>query len=121
MVVGPAPRANRLTTETKTSFKTTEFFAYVVVAIGILVSAAVITGGGNHVDIFTAPKAWLYVTILTGAYMISRGLAKAGSRDPYWDHPSAGGDSAPLTERLKTAAQVLTDSDPGGPNSTTRG
>jgi hypothetical protein len=27
---------------------------------------------------------WLYVTLLTIGYMISRGLAKAGSRDPYW-------------------------------------
>jgi hypothetical protein len=25
------------------------------------------------------------VTILTVGYMISRGLAKSGSRDPYWD------------------------------------
>jgi len=27
----------------------------------------------------------LYGTILTVGYMISRGIAKSGSRDPYWD------------------------------------
>jgi len=113
-VAGPEGRAhNRLTTETKSSFKTSEFFAYLLVLIGILVSAAAITGGGDHVDIFTAQKAWLYVTILTVGYMVSRGLAKAGSRDPYWDRPS-GGDGAPLTERLKTAAHVLTDGEQAG-------
>jgi hypothetical protein len=30
-----------------------------------------------------AKQAWLYVTILTGGYMISRGLAKSGTREPY--------------------------------------
>jgi hypothetical protein len=30
-----------------------------------------------------ARQAWLYVTILTVGYMISRGLAKSGSREPY--------------------------------------
>ena len=34
----------------------------------------------------TADKVWLYVTILTVGYMISRGLAKSGSRDP-WGRP----------------------------------
>jgi hypothetical protein len=99
----------RLTTETKASFKTTEFFAYVMVLLGILISAAVITGGGDHVDIFTANKAWLYATILTVGYMVSRGLAKAGSRDPYWDRPGSADGGAPLTERIKTAAQVLAE------------
>ena len=30
-----------------------------------------------------AKQAWLYVTVLTVGYMVSRGLAKSGSRDPY--------------------------------------
>ena len=34
---------------------------------------------------FGATKAWLFVTILTVGYMISRGLAKSGSRDFYDD------------------------------------
>jgi hypothetical protein len=31
-------------------------------------------------DVFLADKAWFYVTLLTIGYMVSRGLAKAGSR-----------------------------------------
>ena len=30
-----------------------------------------------------ARQVWLYATILTVGYMISRGLAKSGSREPY--------------------------------------
>lgn len=73
----------RLSTETKAAFKTTEFFAMVAVIAGILISAAVTKGSGGHVDFFTASRAWLYVAIVASAYMISRGLAKAGSRQPY--------------------------------------
>ena len=66
------------TVETKPSFKTTELVAYVVVALGILIASAVVdqTEDGQG---FGADKAWLYVTILTVGYMVSRGLAKAGS------------------------------------------
>jgi hypothetical protein len=74
-------RVRRLSTETKASFKTTEFFAYLAVLAGILISAAVVdqaNAGG-----FGARQAWLYATILTVGYMVSRGLAKAGSRQPY--------------------------------------
>jgi hypothetical protein len=38
----------------------------------------------NNVDAFRADKVWLYITILTVGYMIARGLAKSGSREPYW-------------------------------------
>ena len=31
-------------------------------------------------DYFTADQAWLYISILTVGYLISRGLAKSGSR-----------------------------------------
>jgi uncharacterized membrane protein len=79
-------RAQRLTTETKHAFKTTEFVAMVVVIIGILVSALVIKGGDTEgTDEFIARQAWLYVSIVAGAYFISRGLAKSGSREPYFD------------------------------------
>jgi hypothetical protein len=29
-------------------------------------------------------RAWLYVAIVGVGYMVSRGLAKAGTPDPYW-------------------------------------
>ena len=32
-----------------------------------------------------ARQAWPYVTILTVGYLVSRGLAKSGGRDPYTD------------------------------------
>jgi hypothetical protein len=74
----------RLTTETKQAFKTTEFWAMVGVIAAILVSAAAIKGGDTGgTDEFIARQAWLYVAIVAGAYLISRGLAKSGSSDPY--------------------------------------
>jgi hypothetical protein len=72
----------RLTTETKHAIKTTEMYAYVVTFALILIAGAVIKQKGN-VDAFRADKVWLYITILTIGYMVSRGLAKAGSREPY--------------------------------------
>ena len=78
-------RARRLVTETKAAFKTTEFWAMLGLIVAILVSAAVIKGGDNGTDQFIAKQAWLYVSILGGAYFISRGLAKSGTPDPYSD------------------------------------
>ena len=78
-------RSNRLATETKAAFKTTEFWAMVAVIVAILVSAAAIKGGDTGgTDEFLARQAWLYVAIVAGAYFISRGLAKSGSHEPYW-------------------------------------
>jgi len=78
-------RVRRLTTETKQAFKTTEFWAMVAVIVAILVSAQSISGGDTApgTDAFVAKQAWLYVAIVAGAYFISRGLAKSGSREPY--------------------------------------
>jgi hypothetical protein len=75
---------SRLATETKQAFKTTEFWAMVAVLVGILIAGNQIEGQGGP-DIFAADKVWLYITILASAYMISRGLAKSGSRDPYFE------------------------------------
>jgi di/tricarboxylate transporter len=74
----------RLSTETKQAFKTTEFWAMVGVIVGILIAAAMIKGGDTSgTDEFIAKQAWLYVAIVAVGYMISRGLAKSGSREPY--------------------------------------
>jgi uncharacterized membrane protein len=72
--------------ETKASFKTTEFWAMVVLVVSILVSAALIDGGDNGTDEFIARNAWLYVSIIAGAYFVSRGLAKSGSYEPDRDY-----------------------------------
>jgi hypothetical protein len=89
----------RLTTETKHSLKTTEFWAMVGVIAGILIACWIVgqgDGNGNgNVDAFQAQRAWLYVAIVAVGYMVSRGLAKAGSRDAYW----AGEDDLPGDDR----------------------
>src|ERR1051326_4152935 len=81
--IGRSRIARRVSTETKASFKTTEFFAMVVLIVGILISAAVITASSGHPDRFVASDAWLYAAIVGVGYMISRGLAKSGSREYY--------------------------------------
>lgn len=65
-------------TETKSAFKTTEMIAYVAVLAAVLIAGAV-------ADDFGARTIWLYATILTVGYMISRGLAKSGTQEPYDD------------------------------------
>jgi hypothetical protein len=72
--------------ETKASFKTTEFWAMIVLVVAILLSAALIKGGDNGTDEFIAKQAWLYVSILGAGYFISRGLAKSGSYEPDRDY-----------------------------------
>jgi hypothetical protein len=74
----------RVSTETKASFKTTELIAYVAAVIGVLVASALV-----DVTDFGAQEAWFYVTLLTIGYMVSRGLAKSGSRDFYDDDASS--------------------------------
>jgi len=72
--------------ETKASFKTSEFWAMIVLVVGILVAAALIKGGDDGTDQFIAKQAWLYVSILGAGYFISRGLAKSGSYEPDSDY-----------------------------------
>jgi hypothetical protein len=57
--------------ETKWSFKTTELLVLVLAAVGVLVA----TWQADNLD---APRAWGYVTALAIAYMVARGIAKAG-------------------------------------------
>jgi hypothetical protein len=76
----------------------------VAIIVGILIASWVVgQGDGNgraNVDAFPAVRAWLYVAIVAVGYMVSRGLAKAGSRDPYWssgdDLPGAGEADQPV-------------------------
>ena len=77
-----AASVRRISTETKQSYKTTELIAYVVAVIGVLVASAV----ADEASDFGTQEAWFYITLLTIGYMVSRGLAKSGSRDYYDDY-----------------------------------
>ncbi|MCW2983617.1 MAG: sle [Conexibacter sp.] len=81
---GRRAAAGRLSTETKHSSKTSEFYAYVAVTIGVLLAGLLTKAGDGHDDRLNAHDTWLIVGILTVGYMVSRGLAKAGSREPYF-------------------------------------
>jgi hypothetical protein len=73
-------RAEERSTETKTSTKTTELIVYALAVLGVLIASFIVQEAS-----FGADHAWRYVTYLTIGYMISRGLAKSGSREPYRD------------------------------------
>jgi hypothetical protein len=59
--------------ETKHALKTTEFFAMVAVNAAILIAAWVSDSLGDV-------RAWTLVAAVAIGYMISRGLAKSGSK-----------------------------------------
>jgi len=72
-------RANRRdTVETKPAFKTTEIIFYLLTVAGVLIASALVDENEDGQG-FGADKAWLYVTLLTIGYMVSRGIAKSGS------------------------------------------
>ena len=81
----PARVPTRRSNETKAAFKTTEFIVYVVAVIGVLVASFLVSTTDAHEDYFRADRAWFYVVLLSIGYMVSRGLAKSGSREPYTD------------------------------------
>ena len=66
--------------ETKLSLKTTEFWAMGGVIAAILIAAAVS-------DSLDDVRAWTLVTVVAAAYILSRGLAKAGSAYMGGDDP----------------------------------
>jgi hypothetical protein len=71
----PATRSRPAVTrrdETKASFLTTEFYAFLGTVAAILIACA-------QADNFDAPRAWTIVGAVSIGYMLSRGLAKSGS------------------------------------------
>jgi hypothetical protein len=66
--------------ETKPSFMTTEFWAMVVGVVGV----AVIYNAASDAS-FNLWRAMVVGTAIVVAYILSRGLAKAGSHDDHWD------------------------------------
>ena len=103
-----------LTTEKKSFFKTSEFWVFLTLVLAILIAGTAIEGEEGGSDFFAADKVWLYVTLLAIGYMLSRGIAKSGVRDPYWDRPAQEGHGAALPDRVKAAAQALTEGETTG-------
>ena len=65
-------------TETKLGTKTTEFWVMIVAIAGILIAAL-----RSGEDSFSVEEGFLYATFVAVAYIVSRGLAKLGTREPY--------------------------------------
>ena len=64
-------------TETKTFFRTSEFWIALIGAVGVLLAAY-----GTGTDSISREDGWRYATAFGVAYVLSRGLAKAGTREP---------------------------------------
>ena len=80
----PAYVGDRTTDETKNSLKTTEFWAMAGLIVAILAASAIS-------DSLDDVRAWTLVAAVGIGYMISRGLAKSGTK-------YAGGED-PLNNR----------------------
>lgn len=88
--------ARRLSTETKQFFKTSEFAAFVLMVIAILIAGNAIEGEEGGADFFAADKVWLYITILTVGYMISRASPSPGCATPTG---TSGATATPTTNQ----------------------
>jgi hypothetical protein len=67
----------RTFTETKAGLKTTEFMLAIAAIVAILIAVYV---GDADLD---ATDGWRYASWVAAAYIVSRGLAKLGTREPY--------------------------------------
>jgi hypothetical protein len=79
---GPPPWAMRVRRqypiETKPFFLTSEFVGSLLVIAGIAITAAAS-------DAFGAWRAWILITAVTVGYLVSRGIAKSGTRSNSFD------------------------------------
>jgi len=76
---GPGYRwRSRNPIETKPFFLTSEFVLGVIAVIALLITAAT-----NHT--LGARFFWIWTSVILAAYMISRGIAKAGTRSRSYD------------------------------------
>jgi hypothetical protein len=76
-----AYRGERRTfTETKLGFKTSEFLVALAAMVAILVATY-----ADGDDTLTQNDGWRYAAWIAAAYIVSRGLAKLGVREPYAD------------------------------------
>jgi hypothetical protein len=74
----PRGRGHVHDTETRPFFMTSEFLAYVLLLMGLGITASI----SPSID---ARFFWEWATLATIAYMLSRGFAKSGTRSRAWD------------------------------------
>ena len=72
-------RVRRTFTETKAGYKTTEFIFAVAAIVAVLIATYA------EDDSLDAADGWRYASWIAIAYIVSRGLAKLGTREPYTD------------------------------------
>ena len=77
----PSRVTRRTSDETKASFKTTEFWAMAGVIAAILIASAVSDSLGDV-------RAWTLVAAVVIGYMVSRGLAKSGTKHLGGEEPT---------------------------------
>ena len=73
-----APPRTDYTSETKPFFLTSEFLVFVLFIMGLGIGAST----SEDVD---ARLFWILTTVAVAFYMLSRGVAKAGTRSRAWD------------------------------------
>ena len=69
----PRPSWSRGMIETKPFFLTSEFFGPLLAIIAMAIAVA-------SADNFDAPRFWTLVAVIVSAYVISRGIAKSGTK-----------------------------------------
>jgi hypothetical protein len=80
--------SRRTFTETKAGFKTTEFMVALAAMVAILIATYVADAD------LGANEGWKYIAWVAVAYIVSRGLAKLGTREPYSDRVDTNGQTA---------------------------
>jgi hypothetical protein len=66
------------TPETKPFYLTSEFLVYLFTVIGVAIAGASVGGSDN--DELGASLVWTLITIIGLAYIVSRGISKAGTK-----------------------------------------
>ena len=74
------PAERRTFTENKLGVKTSEFIMAVVAIAAVLIATY-----SDGDDTLTQNDGWRYAAWIAVAYIVSRGLAKLGVREPYTD------------------------------------
>ena len=72
------PRIVRTFTETKLGFKTSEFLMMLIFVVGVIVAAY-----ASSADALSREDGWRFASWVAAAYIVSRGLAKLGTREPF--------------------------------------